>query len=121
MGFIDTIKKLFGFSSGGALKPGDRMLECEDCHQQFVFDAGEQVFFKEKGFTDPKRCPRCRKKVRFRIRRRGGRGRGKGGHESNHQDNQHNSHGGGNRHRGGNRFGRRHSVIDGDSPYADER
>lgn len=42
--------------------PGDETLTCIDCHQQFVFTAGEKAFFDGKGFTDkPKRCPPCRK------------------------------------------------------------
>lgn len=128
MSLLAALKKLFGFSSGpGTLQPGDKMLVCEDCKSQFIFDAGEQRFFKEKGFSEPKRCPRCRKKVRFRMRRRGGRGRGERGERGgqgqnnnqnqNRNNNQHNQHQG-NRH--GNRH-RHHSVIDGDSPYADER
>jgi hypothetical protein len=104
MSFLATLKNLFGFrSKSAALEAGDRMLPCADCDVAFVFDAGEQRFFKEKGFTDPKRCPKCRKKVRSRMRKRG-----RGGHAEK-------------AHRGGASFSRRHSVIDGDSPYADER
>ncbi len=128
MGFFSAIKSLFGFSGGTpTLQPGDRMLACEDCKNQFVFDVGEQRFFKEKGFTEPKRCPKCRKKVRFRMRRRGrGHGGGSGGghnSQSNHQHgNNQQSHNNQNQHGRRNRHhGRRHSVIDGDSPYADER
>jgi hypothetical protein len=134
MSLLATIKGLFGFGSKGpgAMGPGDRLLDCEDCKQQFVFDAGEQKFFKEKGFTDPKRCPKCRKRVRSRMRRRRGRGGGGGGGgegegaEQARSNNHHNERGGnqngGGRGRGGRgRGGRRHSVIDGDSPYADER
>jgi RNase P subunit RPR2 len=130
MSFFSAIKSLFGFSKAApaTLQPGDRMLTCEDCKTQFVFDVGEQRFFKEKGFTEPKRCPKCRKKVRFRIRRRG---RGQGGdggqdgeNQSNHQ--QHGNHSNRNNNQGNHgrrnrHHGRKHSVIDGDSPYADER
>jgi CxxC-x17-CxxC domain-containing protein len=39
----------------------DRTLICKDCGQEFVFTAGEQEFFAEKGFTnDPQRCKDCR-------------------------------------------------------------
>jgi ssDNA-binding Zn-finger/Zn-ribbon topoisomerase 1 len=38
----------------------DRDLECADCRSTFVFTAGEQAFFQQKGFTEPKRCPKCR-------------------------------------------------------------
>lgn len=103
MSLLTTIKSLFGFSAKApSLSNGDRMLPCMDCDQQFVFDAGEQRFFKEKGFTDPKRCPRCRKKVRSRMKKR---------HRNGHNHQQKKRH----------IFSRRHSVIDGDSPYVDER
>lgn len=40
----------------------DEKLTCEDCSCEFVFTAGEQEFFAEKGLTNkPKRCPDCRK------------------------------------------------------------
>ncbi len=115
MGLLTVIKSIFGFgNSAGSEKkpqPGDRTLVCIDCSDSFIFDAGEQQFFKSKGFTDPKRCPVCRKKVKSQIKkkRRGGRGGGGGG-------------GGAGTGNGPRRFGRRpHSLIDGDSPYADER
>jgi len=41
----------------------DRVLTCVDCHGQFVFTAGEQIFFLDKQFkNDPKRCKPCRAK-----------------------------------------------------------
>ena len=145
MSFLATIKRLLGFGPKEVkLGEGDRLLPCDDCKQDFVFDAGEQRFFKEKGFTDPKRCPKCRKKVRSRMRRRGRRGGGGGedagetearprqsgggrgesggkeggGNEGGRNEGGRGHNGGG---RGGHNRGRRHSVIDGDSPYADER
>jgi ssDNA-binding Zn-finger/Zn-ribbon topoisomerase 1 len=40
----------------------DRTLKCKDCGNDFVFTAGEQEFYKEKGFeNEPQRCPDCRK------------------------------------------------------------
>ena len=39
----------------------DRALTCADCGGEFIFTAGEQVFFFDKQFQhDPKRCKRCR-------------------------------------------------------------
>lgn len=39
----------------------DRKLVCQDCGQEFVFTAGEQEFYHEKGFeNEPKRCRDCR-------------------------------------------------------------
>jgi hypothetical protein len=30
----------------------DKTLKCEKCGQEFVFTAGEQEFYNEKGFTE---------------------------------------------------------------------
>jgi CxxC-x17-CxxC domain-containing protein len=38
----------------------DKTLTCRDCGQQFVFTAGEQAFYQERGFSEPQRCPNCR-------------------------------------------------------------
>jgi len=39
----------------------DKPLTCRDCGQSFLFTAGEQEFFAQKGFTnEPSRCPDCR-------------------------------------------------------------
>src|SRR5258708_26410345 len=47
----------------------DRVLKCNDCGAEFVFTAGEQLFFHDKQFkNDPKRCKLCKAK-------RGGLGR----------------------------------------------
>ena len=41
----------------------DRLLKCSDCGQDFVFTAGEQIFFYDKQFkNDPKRCKLCKAK-----------------------------------------------------------
>lgn len=40
----------------------DKVLDCQDCRTQFVFTAGEQSFFDQKGFTPPRRCVPCREK-----------------------------------------------------------
>ncbi len=41
----------------------DKTITCVDCGQDFVFTAGEQAFYQEKGFTnEPKRCKACREK-----------------------------------------------------------
>jgi CxxC-x17-CxxC domain-containing protein len=41
----------------------DRVLTCVDCGNEFVFTAGEQLFFHDKNFTnDPKRCKQCKAK-----------------------------------------------------------
>jgi CxxC-x17-CxxC domain-containing protein len=39
----------------------DRLLTCVDCGGEFVFTAGEQLFFQDKQFkNDPKRCKPCK-------------------------------------------------------------
>jgi CxxC-x17-CxxC domain-containing protein len=41
----------------------DRFLKCSDCNNDFVFTAGEQLFFHDKQFVnDPKRCKLCKAK-----------------------------------------------------------
>lgn len=46
----------------------DKTLTCKECGKEFVFTAGEQEFYAEKGFAnDPQRCKECRRA------RRGGR------------------------------------------------
>jgi CxxC-x17-CxxC domain-containing protein len=41
----------------------DRVLKCNDCGAEFVFTAGEQLFFHDKQFTnDPKHCKQCKAK-----------------------------------------------------------
>jgi len=39
----------------------DKVLVCKDCGKDFVFSAGEQEFYAEKGFqNEPIRCKECR-------------------------------------------------------------
>jgi CxxC-x17-CxxC domain-containing protein len=39
----------------------DKTITCRDCGTDFVFTAGEQEFYAQKGFTnEPSRCPSCR-------------------------------------------------------------
>ncbi|SNS30477.1 CxxC-x17-CxxC domain-containing protein [Granulicella rosea] len=39
----------------------DRLLTCLDCGGEFIFTAGEQLFFHDKQFkNDPKRCKPCK-------------------------------------------------------------
>jgi len=53
----------------------DKSLTCSDCGSSFVFTAGEQKFYQEKGFAhEPRRCKDCRLK-----KRDGGAGGGGGG------------------------------------------
>ena len=39
----------------------DKTLVCKDCGKEFVFTAGEQEFYAERGFqNEPQRCKACR-------------------------------------------------------------
>ena len=39
----------------------DKEIVCKDCGNTFVFTAGEQEFYAEKGFqNEPKSCKECR-------------------------------------------------------------
>jgi CxxC-x17-CxxC domain-containing protein len=41
----------------------DKLLRCTDCRQDFVFSAGEQVFFRDKQFQhEPRHCKPCKAK-----------------------------------------------------------
>ena len=41
----------------------DKVLVCKECNNEFVFTAGEQEFYAEKGFVnEPQRCKACRDK-----------------------------------------------------------
>jgi CxxC-x17-CxxC domain-containing protein len=41
----------------------DKVLKCIDCGSDFVFTAGEQLFFHDKQFkNEPKRCKPCKAK-----------------------------------------------------------
>jgi len=43
----------------------DKSLKCRDCGADFLFTAGEQAFYQEKGFQHPPgRCPVCRSRKR---------------------------------------------------------
>lgn len=45
----------------------DKVLVCRDCGKEFLFSAGEQAFYAEKGFqNEPTRCRNCR------VARKGG-------------------------------------------------
>lgn len=50
----------------------DKTLKCKECGQDFVFSAGEQEFYAQKGFqNEPVRCAPCRQ-ARKKERASGG-------------------------------------------------
>lgn len=53
----------------------DRVLQCRDCGNDFVWTAGEQTFYASKNLVNtPARCPSCRAASRA-ARNSGGMGR----------------------------------------------
>ena len=47
----------------------DKLLKCKDCGAEFVFTAGEQEFYRERGFqNEPQRCKSCRDKRKAAAR-----------------------------------------------------
>ena len=77
MEIMALFKRWFGKSSGESEGKGrdgngngkDLRLVCADCRGEFVFEAGEQKFYKMRGLTPPKRCTPCRTKRKQRHRR----------------------------------------------------
>lgn len=73
MGIKTLLGKLFSRSKDGNLpyqQEGNRgkqngegaEIVCADCRNKFLFEEGEQKFYKMRGLTPPKRCPDCRSK-----------------------------------------------------------
>jgi CxxC-x17-CxxC domain-containing protein len=53
--------KFQGMFGGTRMDFIDKILKCSDCGNDFVFTAGEQLFFHDKQFkNDPKRCKQCK-------------------------------------------------------------
>lgn len=40
----------------------NKVIKCQDCGEEFIFNEGEQEFYNKKGLTEPKRCKSCREK-----------------------------------------------------------
>ena len=46
----------------------DRAIKCVDCAEDFIWTAGEQVFFHDKGLkNEPKRCKPCKQAKNERL------------------------------------------------------
>ena len=55
----------------------DKILKCVDCGAEFVFTAGEQLFFHDKQFkNEPKRCKPCKAKRATTLSSQAGAGSG---------------------------------------------
>lgn len=47
----------------------DKTLICKECGEEFIFTAGEQEFYAEKGFeNEPQRCKNCRDKRKQAVK-----------------------------------------------------
>jgi len=47
----------------------DQVLNCKDCGDKFIWTAGEQQFFHDKGLQNiPKRCKPCGEKFKAELR-----------------------------------------------------
>lgn len=47
----------------------DKTMICNECGQEFIFTAGEQEFYAERGFeNEPKKCKDCRDKRKAQSR-----------------------------------------------------
>ena len=58
----------------------DKSITCVDCGEEFLFTAGEQAFYRERGLTnEPTRCKSCREKRKAGRSMAGGAGGGGGG------------------------------------------
>ena len=56
-------KKIFFTQSEGKNMYVNKTLDCKDSGEEFIFTAGEQEFYAEKGFqNEPQRCKECRDK-----------------------------------------------------------
>jgi CxxC-x17-CxxC domain-containing protein len=57
----------------------DKSITCVDCGEEFLFTAGEQAFYRERGLTnEPTRCKSCREKRKAGRATTGGGGGGGG-------------------------------------------
>jgi CxxC-x17-CxxC domain-containing protein len=46
----------------------DKTLVCIECHQSFIWTAGEQLFYADKNFkNEPKRCRECKNRRSARL------------------------------------------------------
>ena len=72
------LKRIKEFLEDIVVNYTDRDLSCLDCNTDFTFSSDDQSFHAAKGYSDPKRCPNCRKAART-ARNSGGGNRGGGG------------------------------------------
>ena len=58
--FLARFRSPWLWLEGSSMQFADKVLKCSVCSTDFVFTAGEQLFFSDMGFThDPMRCKGC--------------------------------------------------------------
>lgn len=63
-----TLNKSNEESSAQTEEFADKEINCTDCGADFIWSAGEQIFFRDKNLTNPpKRCKKCKKAKNERI------------------------------------------------------
>jgi len=50
-------------SEGGSFMK-DKTIVCSSCGTEFTFTVGEQEFYAERGFSEPKKCKACREQAK---------------------------------------------------------
>lgn len=43
----------------------DKILRCRECDDDFLFNWGEQIYYKNHGYFEPSKCPACREKAKL--------------------------------------------------------
>jgi CxxC-x17-CxxC domain-containing protein len=65
---IATAEKARGTQAEADSEFDDRSIKCVDCGENFIWTAGEQVFFHDKGLkNEPKRCKGCKQAKNERL------------------------------------------------------
>lgn len=65
---VATDEKTMVTEPGAESEFDDRNIKCVDCAENFVWTAGEQVFFHDKGLkNEPKRCKGCKQAKNERL------------------------------------------------------
>jgi len=49
------------------MEQSDLVLQCVECGRPFVFPFSEQLFFRSKQLSQPKRCRECRAERKARL------------------------------------------------------
>ena len=65
---IEEIRDYSAINGSDESQFEDTLIKCIDCCQEFIWTAGEQVFFRDKELQNPpKRCKECKKAKNRRL------------------------------------------------------